>query len=66
MNSHFKWLVFDGKRLVAAFVFRDDARQFIELCGCDSMKEISTDAKRPESSAQMHAEPGRGKITATN
>jgi hypothetical protein len=46
MNRQFKWVVFDNEHLIAAFVFRDDAEQFIEQCGCGSMQRASAGTSR--------------------
>jgi hypothetical protein len=46
MNRQFKWVVFDNEHLIAAFVFRDDAEQFIEQCGCGSMHKVSVGSSR--------------------
>jgi hypothetical protein len=49
MNKEFNWLVFDDECLVAGFVSRDDAEQFIEQCGCDTMKTAAASANRVRS-----------------
>jgi hypothetical protein len=49
MNREFNWLVFDDEALIAAFVSLDDAEQFIEQCGCATM--------RTAAAAQVPAHP---------
>jgi hypothetical protein len=43
MNKEFNWLVFDDEGLIAAFVSLDDAEQFIEQCGCATMRTAAAD-----------------------
>jgi hypothetical protein len=54
-----KWLVFEGGRLVAGFVLRDDAEQFIEQCGCDTMKTVVAGEAERRSRLKLTARPGR-------
>jgi hypothetical protein len=60
MNSEFNWLVFDDGCLIAGFVSRDDAEQFIEQCGCDTMKAAPARGNRARSGRERSKPPGGG------
>jgi hypothetical protein len=44
-RDFFKWLVFEAGGIVAGFVFADDAAEFVEQCGSDSMEIFAAGEK---------------------